>query len=116
MNTDRSSTRWLRPALLLTALAIAGVFGCAPKDLRTEGHGAPEAATRSDPQDGPTVVFEAVQPAAYVDAECLSQCRATCDCSDMIGEARGACHRICVAECRKACTRPGERPRPVGHI
>jgi hypothetical protein len=104
MDTDRSSTRWLRHALLLTALAT-GVFGCAPKDLRTEGHGAPEAATRYDPQDGPTVVFEAVQPAAYVDQACYGKCRATCGCTDLIGAARGACYLKCAADCRKECTR-----------
>jgi len=37
---------------------------------------------------------------------CYIACHAGCDCSDLIGAAKGACLRECAADCREGCARP----------
>jgi hypothetical protein len=48
--------------------------------------------------------------ADYVDKGCYAECRATCDCSKLIGAALGECKLDCITDCSNECTRSGENP------
>jgi hypothetical protein len=48
-----------------------------------------------------TYVNLSVRPA--IDWLCYTNCHATCDCSDLVSGAKGACLRACRAECLQGC-------------
>lgn len=58
----------------------------------------------------PAATGRGVAPAGRIDQGCLHECLASdanadchAGCNDLIGWAKGACHRDCNKECARAC-------------
>lgn len=88
------------------------------RDVRLPGFTAEVSVQRGRPYGAVAArddAIYAINPASYVDQNCLAGCEADCgkECAGTAGQARSACIKACArdnSDCRSTCTRAGNPP------